>query len=89
MGLSIAAFGIWGTVGPFWALARACLGKDSAAGIAVINSVGALGGFVGPDLIGRIKALNVGGFNAALYLLAGTAVLTSLLAITSPREPKV
>lgn len=89
MGLSIAAFGIWGTVGPFWALARACLGKDSAAGIAFINSVGALGGFVGPDLIGRIKALNVGGFNAALYLLAGTAVLTALLAITSPREPKV
>lgn len=88
MGLSIAAFGIWGTVGPFWALARACLGKDSAAGIAFINSVGAQGGFVGPDLIGRIKALNVGGdFNAALYLLASTAVLTSVLAITSPREP--
>lgn len=85
-GLSLAAFGIWGSVGPFWALTRGCLGADAAA-IAFINSVGALGGFVGPDLIGRIKALAVGAdFNAALYLLASTAVITSVLALTSPSE---
>lgn len=87
LGLSLAAFGIWGTVGPFWALARANLGAEAAAGIAFINSVGALGGYVGPDLIGRIKALHIGAdFNAALYLLASTAVLSSILSYFSPEK---
>ena len=47
--LSIAAFGIWGTLGPFWAMPTAMLrGTAAAGGIALVNSIGNVGGFVGP-----------------------------------------
>lgn len=89
-GLSLAAFGIWGTVGPFWALTRSSLSaRAQPTGIAFINSVGNLGGFVGPMLIGEIKHLTSafgnasGEFGSALLLLAFTAVITALLAVTA------
>jgi ACS family tartrate transporter-like MFS transporter len=89
-GLSLAAFGIWGTVGPFWALTRSCLKPQAQpAGIAFINSIGGLGGFVGPYLVGVVKQLvpsllgHDSSFAGALVLLAAAAVLTALLAATS------
>ncbi|MBA4073895.1 MAG: MFS transporter [Cyanobacteria bacterium PR.023] len=92
-GLSLAAFGIWGTVGPFWALTRASLSVPAQpTGLAFINSVGNLGGFVGPMLIGLIKHLTgsyAGGeFGSALLLLASTAVFTAFLAITTKVQNK-
>jgi ACS family tartrate transporter-like MFS transporter len=54
--LSLAAAGIWGTLGPFWAMSSESLsGTGAAAGIALINSVGNLGGFAGPFLIGWVR----------------------------------
>jgi sugar phosphate permease len=54
--LCLTAFGIWGTVGPFWALPPSYLPASSAAaGIGLINSVGNLGGFAGPYLVGWLK----------------------------------
>lgn len=92
-GLSLAAFGIWGTVGPFWALTRSSLSVPAQpTGLAFINSVGNLGGFVGPMLIGLIKHVTgsyAGGeFGSALLLLASTAVFTAFLAITTKVENK-
>jgi MFS family permease len=54
--MSLTAFGVLGWLGPFWALPTAFLREQAAAGgIALINSMGAVGGFVGPYLIGEIK----------------------------------
>src|SRR6185295_201381 len=54
--LSLAAVGVWGTLGPFWAMSSEILtGTGAAAGIALINSVGNLGGFLGPYLVGLIR----------------------------------
>jgi ACS family tartrate transporter-like MFS transporter len=55
--LSLAAAGIWSTLGPFWALPPLFLsGTAAAAGIALINSIGNLGGgFLGPSLMGILK----------------------------------
>jgi len=54
--LSLAAVGIWGTLGPFWAMSSEILsGTGAAAGIALINSVGNLGGFLGPYLVGLVR----------------------------------
>jgi ACS family tartrate transporter-like MFS transporter len=90
-GMSLAAFGIWGTLGPFWALARSNLRPAAQpAAIAFINSIGGLGGFVGPYLVGIVKHATPALFGAnsdfagALILLAATAVLTAILALTSP-----
>jgi len=54
--LIIAAAGIWGALGPFWAFAGSFLsGAGAAGGFALINSIGNLGGFTGPWLMGLFK----------------------------------
>jgi ACS family tartrate transporter-like MFS transporter len=78
--LSLTAFGVLGWLGPFWALPTAFLREQAAAGgIALINSMGALGGFVGPYLIGRVKQ-NTGLFTPGLLLLAGSLLAAAALA---------
>ena len=53
--LTLMACGIYSCFGPFWALPNRFLtGYAAASGIALINSVGNLGGFVGPYMIGSI-----------------------------------
>jgi ACS family tartrate transporter-like MFS transporter len=53
--LSIAAAGVYSFFGPFWSLPNQFLiGSAAASGIALINSIGNLGGFVGPYVIGLI-----------------------------------
>jgi len=68
--LSLAAVGIWGTLGPFWAMSSESLsGTGAAAGIALINSIGNLGGFLGPYLVGLVRS-RTENFALALLTLA-------------------
>jgi ACS family tartrate transporter-like MFS transporter len=81
--LSLAAAGIWGTLGPFWAMSSETLaGTGAAAGIALINSVGNLGGFGGPYLIGWVRTrtnnFTWGLVALALILLAGAVVTLAM-----------
>jgi ACS family tartrate transporter-like MFS transporter len=85
-GLSLAALGIWSGLGPFWTLSGAFLtGEAAAGGIALINSVGNLGGFVGPTLLGYLCE-STGGFGAGLLALAAALLAAAALAlrVTSP-----
>jgi len=85
VGVCLAALGIWGSLGPFWALPTAWLrGSAAAAGIAWINSVGNLGGFVGPYGVGYLRDAT-GNFAIALAALAGMLVIAAILAITAPQ----
>jgi ACS family tartrate transporter-like MFS transporter len=82
--LSLAALGIWGALGPFWAMPTSLLAPSAAAaGIAWINSVGNLGGFVGPSAIGFIKDAT-GGFGAAMGALAASLVAAAVIALRAP-----
>jgi ACS family tartrate transporter-like MFS transporter len=68
--LTVAAVGDLGGRGPFWAVpGRFLSGQASAGGIALINTLGALGGFVGPSLVGFVKNAT-GSFKGGLLLLA-------------------
>jgi MFS transporter, ACS family, tartrate transporter len=81
-GLALAFAGVKGMVGPFWALGTASLsGTAAAAGIAWINSVGNLGGFVGPLVVGYIKR-ETGGYAAAVTALGCGLVILACIAIT-------
>jgi ACS family tartrate transporter-like MFS transporter len=81
--LSLAAAGIWGTLGPFWALSSESLaGAGAAAGIALINSIGNLGGFLGPYLIGWIRD-RTGSFTLALITLAIFPLLGAVITLSS------
>ena len=56
IGISIAVTGLWVSNTVFWTLPTGMLaGMSAAAGLALINSVGNLGGFVGPYLTGLIR----------------------------------
>jgi ACS family tartrate transporter-like MFS transporter len=67
--LVLAAMGIWGALGPFWALAGSFLsGTAAAAGIALVNSVGNLGGFAGPTMMGFLRDAT-GSYKGGLFLL--------------------
>lgn len=55
-------------------------GSAAAAGLAVINSVGNLGGFVGPYVIGWIKG-QTGSFVGGLAFVAGLLTLSSALVL--------
>jgi sugar phosphate permease len=56
LALTLAAIGLWSTLGPFWSLPTSFLsGSAAAAGIAFINSIGNLGGFIGPFFMGWLK----------------------------------
>jgi ACS family tartrate transporter-like MFS transporter len=73
---SLNALGERIAAGSYWAVTSNLLGARAAAGgIAMINSVGNLGGFVGPTLMGEIKKRANGGFGPGLYT-AGFLVIT-------------
>lgn len=84
--LSIAALGIWGALGPFWTMPPTFLrGTAAAGGIAVVNSVGNLGGFVGPSFVGYVRDVT-GGFAGGLLGLAASLVLAALIALVVPKQ---
>lgn len=87
--LTLAFAGLKSTMGPFWALGTAFLsGTAAAGGIALINSVGNLGGFVGPTLVGVIRD-RTGNNGIALWLLGGALLLMGLFVlIIRDRPPK-
>lgn len=73
-GASLAAVGIWSVLGPFWGLATGYLtGTAAAAGIALINSLGNVGGFAGPYLMGWVKT-HTGHYTEAFLYIAAVVV---------------
>ncbi len=81
--LCLAALGIWSTLGPFWSLPTAFLsGTAAAGGIALINSVGNVGGFVGPYIIGYVKE-TTSSFTSGLMALAATLFIAGFIALSS------
>jgi ACS family tartrate transporter-like MFS transporter len=82
--LSIAAAGIWGTFGPFWAMPPEFLSGTAAAGsIALINSIGNLGGFAGPYIVGIVRQATHS-FAGGMLVMAASLVAAGLLALTLP-----
>ena len=81
--LSVSISGVMASRPPFWTLPTEFLsGRKAAAGIAAINSIGNLGGFFGPTLIGYARDLSgsftMGLMVSAVTLLASTAFTLSL-----------
>lgn len=92
--LTIVAFaiggcGVFGGLPVFWTLPTAVLsGSAAAAGIAVINAVGNLAGFVGPSAMGLLKEAT-GSFTAGLLLIAGIAVIGMVIVLALGHDRKL
>jgi MFS transporter, ACS family, tartrate transporter len=82
VGLSVAAFGFYGSKGPFWSMPPMFMtGTAVAASIAWINSIGNLGGFFGPWYVGVIKDWTdsyAGGVFGLAFLCVISAVVCAL-----------
>ncbi len=84
--ITFTTAGIYGFAGSFWTLPSSFLSEATAAvGIALINSVGNLGGFVGPYAVGYLKDLT-GSIDCSMYVLAGFAILAGVLTILIPQK---
>jgi D-galactonate transporter len=82
--LTVATMGILTTLPLFWSLPTAFLaGAGAAAGIALINSLGNLAGFVSPFMVGWLKDLTQS-TNAGMYALAASMVVGAVLTLTVP-----
>jgi MFS transporter, ACS family, tartrate transporter len=78
--IAFASIGIHGLKAPFWSLAPLTLaGPAAAGGIAWINSVGNLGGFFGPSILGWLTDV-FGTYKAGIYALAALQVVVAFLA---------
>ncbi|MCK1474615.1 MFS transporter [Bradyrhizobium sp. 197] len=83
--LTLVNIGISSAKPPLWSMPTLFLsGPAAAAGIATINSIGNLGGFVGPAMIGWIKE-QTGSFVGGLYFVAGLLVLSAVLTLLLSR----
>jgi MFS transporter, ACS family, tartrate transporter len=86
LSLTLVNIGISSAKPPLWSMPTMFLsGSAAAAGIATINSIGNLGGFVGPAMIGWIKDLT-GSFEGGLLFVAGLLVLSAVLTLILARS---
>jgi MFS transporter, ACS family, tartrate transporter len=78
---SLATMALYAFPSPFWALPTVFLsGTAAAASIALINSIGNLGGFVGPSMIGFLTD-RTGQYAAGIYYLVASGLLGGVLVL--------
>jgi ACS family tartrate transporter-like MFS transporter len=86
--LTLVNIGISSAKPPLWSMPTGFLeGSAAAAGIATINSIGNLGGFVGPSMIGWIKD-RTGSFAGGLYFVACLLVISAAVTLVMAQQPR-
>ena len=86
--LSLLGFTFQAYLPPFWTLPTAYLGNSAAAtAIGTINSIGNLGGFVGPYIFGYLKDVT-GRYETGLWFLTSCMFTAGLLAAQIRVEPR-
>jgi ACS family tartrate transporter-like MFS transporter len=87
--MSVATIGLYGSKPAFWPLPSTFLsGTAAAGGIAMVNSIGNLGGFLGPYVVGWIKD-STQSYASGLYFLAACAFASGVIAlvVVKPTAP--
>jgi ACS family tartrate transporter-like MFS transporter len=76
--ITLAAMGIYSAIAPFLAMpSTALVGAAAAAGLAMVNSLGNLGGFLAPYIVGILNDAT-GSNRAGLFFLAAVLAVTAL-----------
>ena len=79
VGLALISFSLNAFLPVFWCVPAALLsGPAAAGGIALINSIGNLGGFVAPNIVGYGKTIS-GNYSGSMWILGGFAVVSGLM----------
>ncbi len=86
--LSCAALVIYGSLGPFWSIPGEFLtGYSAAAGIALVNAIANIGGFVGPFMIGAINERS-GSYDSGLALAGAAVLFSAILILLLPKRDR-
>jgi ACS family tartrate transporter-like MFS transporter len=86
--ISVTAIGLYGSRPAFWPLpSNFLVGAAAAVGIAGINSIGNLGGFLGPYVVGYIVNAT-GSFQGGLYFLSACGLMAAVLTWLFIRPPR-
>lgn len=81
-GFTLSQVGQRSVMSVFWAIPPILLaGTAAAAGIALINAIGNLGGFVGPTVMGALRQ-STGAYAGGLAVLAGALVIEAVLVMS-------
>jgi ACS family tartrate transporter-like MFS transporter len=87
--LAFAGFGIFANLPIFWTFPTAFLsGAAAAGGIAIINAIGNLAGFVGPYAVGAINK-STGSFAGGLFTIAFLALISFFVTLMLPHDPRL
>jgi ACS family tartrate transporter-like MFS transporter len=88
VGMCLATAGFYGTKGAFWSMPSMLLtGTAAAAGIALINSIGNVGGAVGPAIVGWLKDFT-GSYSGGLYGMAAFTAISALISAFALHIPR-
>jgi sugar phosphate permease len=86
--LVIAGGAMYAPYGPFFAIIPEILPRNVAGGaMALINSMGALGSFVGSYVVGYLNGAT-GGFGASYIFMAGSLLLSAILTLIAVKNSK-
>lgn len=86
--MTIATLMMWASYTVFWAIPSDYLkGDEAAGGIALVNTIGLLGGFLSPTIIGFAQSMT-GSLHAGLYVMVALLVIGAglLMAIRVPKQ---
>ena len=84
--LSLAMAGGLAGIGPFQSmLASFARGAAGASGLALVNTIGTLGGFFGPNIVAALKSWT-GNFGLAIVALAGAQLLAAMIVLAAGRS---
>ncbi len=87
--LVIAGGAMYAPYGPFFAVITEVLPRNVSAGaIALINSLGALGSFVGAYIVGYLNG-TTGGFGASYIFMAGSLLVSGILTMVAIKPGEV
>ena len=87
--LAVLGAGVVAAIPTFWTLPpKILVGAGAASGIALINTLGQLGGLVSPVMVGAIKD-HTGTTTPALYVIAGLCLICAMIVLFAlPRDLK-
>jgi ACS family tartrate transporter-like MFS transporter len=84
--LALVPIGMGAAFGPFWSMPSSFLvGKSAAAGIAMVNTIVNVSGFIGPTLVGTLKS-RTGDYTMGLLVLSVMVAFAALLTLPLRRN---
>ena len=85
--LILAGGAMYAPYGPFFAIIPEILPRNVAGGaMALINSFGALGSFIGAYIVGYLNG-TTGGFGASYLFMAGSLLLAAIITVVAVKKP--